>query len=114
MGGLIPETWAASPSSSLGLCEVFWHSPRVKAQIAKGAPAPEAPGRWVQGVWLQAGKMVANKQGTTVLLWCCHGHRSQPAATGLSVPPLGSHSVLPHLSMPSCQGRMALLGGLSS
>lgn len=43
-------------------------------------------GRRARGVWLQAEKVVANKQGTTVLLQQSHSHRSQAAVTRIAVP----------------------------
>lgn len=49
-GGTCPlYLGCASLSDNLFLCEVFWQSPGAKAQIAKGAPDWEAPGRRVQG-----------------------------------------------------------------
>lgn len=78
-----PNLGRTSPSGSLGLCDVFWQSPGVKAQIAKGAPDWEAPGRRAQG----SGCLVAGWEGGCKQT----GHNSPALARSQSQEPVSSH-----------------------
>lgn len=104
-GGDLSPSAVPSPVAIWASARCFGRAPGSRLQKVPQPGRLQAGGHRAWGVWLQAGKVVASKQGTTVPLWHGHGHRSQPAA-----PPPGSRPLLLHLSVFSCWVRMALLG----